>query len=54
MPRGSTRRDSTWPCAGTAGTLVDDARDEEIRIFGLLGELDHPRAEADPRDAAVT
>jgi hypothetical protein len=28
---------------------VDDAWDEEIRIFGLLRELDHSRAEVDPR-----
>jgi hypothetical protein len=29
--------------------LLDEARDEEIRIFGLLREVDHPRAEVDPR-----
>jgi hypothetical protein len=30
-------------------TLVDDARAEERRIFGLLRELDHPVPDTDPR-----
>jgi hypothetical protein len=32
----------------TCRTLVDDAGDEELRIFGLLRELDHPLPEVDP------
>jgi hypothetical protein len=34
--------------------LVDDARAEEDRIFGLLRELDHPLPEADPRVILAT
>lgn len=38
-----------WESCAACRELVDEAREEERRIFGLLSHVDHPRPAIDPR-----